>query len=345
MESRSLHAVTWVVWTGATAAGLMLIGNPLYLALLLGVVTVYYMAAVTEHPQERGWGMLLRFALWLVLLVIPLNALTIHVGSHVLFRLPDHWPLVGGIVALEGVLAGLVNALRLFALTLLFVCFNLEISQAELLRLVPAFVYEAGLVLSIGLTFVPQMMLSAREIREAQLVRGYRMRRVRDARPFVMALLTVGLERSFALAESMESRGFGRMRAQPSWRDLVAKAASVLGLGAVLSGLFLQTYYASMREIGRWIAVAGGGLLLGVFWAQGRRVLRVHYRTAKWSWRDGIALSACAGIVGALAFAGVRSPGVLAYSPYQNIAPAFDPLVGIVLMLYLVPLSIRSRWR
>lgn len=320
----------------------MSIRNPLYLMILMGVVGVQYAATSVRHPQERGWGVLLRMAFWLVLFVIPFNALSIHAGSHVLLRLPDRWPLVGGIVTWEGVVAGVVNALGLFTLMLLFARFNLEISQAQLLRLTPAFLYEAGLVLSIGLTFVPQMMVSAQEIREAQRVRGHRMRRVRDALPFVMALLTTGLEKSFALAESMESRGFGRARALPRNRDVWYKGLAVLGLMGVLCGLFLQTYYRSWLVPGWTLAGLGTGLLVAVFWAQGRRVLRVHYRRERWSWRDGIVIAACVGVAVSVAWVRQGGSNPLAYSPYQALSPAFVPAIGVVLMLLLVPLFVHS---
>jgi len=340
-QSGELHPATWVVWTGVAAACVMLVGNPLYLMVLLGVVGVQYLAASTRQPHERGWGMLLRMGLWLIVLVVPLNALTIHAGSHVLFRLPEHWPLIGGRVTWEGVIAGGMNALSLFSLLVLFACLNLEITQAQLLRLTPAFVYEAGLVLSIGLAFVPQMMVSAREIREAQRVRGHRMRRVKDALPFVMALLTTGLERSFALAESMEARGFGRARSQPRRIELWYRALAVLGLIGVLCGLFLQTYYASWRVLGWVVAAISAVVLLAVFWGQGRRLLRTHYRRERWTWRDGVVLAACAGVAAFLVLARGRASEALAYSPYQSVVPAFNPTVGVVLMLLLAPLVVR----
>jgi energy-coupling factor transport system permease protein len=39
-------------------------------------------------------------------LTIPFNALMIHAGDYVLFRLPEGWPLVGGAITLEAVLYG-----------------------------------------------------------------------------------------------------------------------------------------------------------------------------------------------------------------------------------------------
>jgi energy-coupling factor transport system permease protein len=314
------------------AAVVTLTRNPLYLSLLLGVVAVQYASASQRRPESQGWWMLLRLALWMALLVIPFNALNIHVGRHVLFRLPANWPLIGGNVTLEGVVAGAANALALWTLIALFAALNLQISQAQMLRLTPAFVYEAGLIASIALTFIPQMMVSASEIREAQLVRGHRMRRVRDMLPFLMALLTTGLERGFQLAESLEARGFGNVRDLPRGRDLLYKGLTLLGLAGVLSGFFVQTYFESLRLLG-WSAVAlGATLLLGVFWAQGRRVLRVH-----WTWRDGVTLAVSLAVAMPLILARTRDEPLLLYDPYQRLLPPFYTWVGVALVLLATP--------
>ena len=196
-----LHPVAWVTWTISGAVAATMTRNPLYLAILLGIVAIHYYGLASQHnPQAQGWQAMLRLALVLVCLVVPFNALSVHAGSHVLFRLPPSWPLIGGNITLEAVIWGATTALGLLSLMMLFATFNLAVDQAQILRLTPAFVYEAGLTVSIALTFVPQMMISAREIREAQSIRGHRIRRARDMLPLLMALLTTGLEQSFQLA-------------------------------------------------------------------------------------------------------------------------------------------------
>ena len=336
-----MHPITWVVWTGLAAVVALLTRNPLYLSLLLGVAIVHYVSVGQGHRvEDQGWRMLLRVALWMALLVIPLNALSIHVGSHVLFRLPARWPLVGGAITVEGILAGAVSALSLLALIALFATFNLRISQAQLLRLTPGFVYEAGLVVSIALAFVPQMLVSGREIREAQLVRGHKMRRARDMQPYLMALLTTGLERSFQLAESMEARGFGNARSLPRGRELLLKGLTLLGLAGLLCGVFLQTYFESLRVVGWTIAGASAALLIGVFWAQGRRVLRVRYRLERWTWRDGVVLAFCLAAAALLALARLKDGAAFAYSSYVDLLPPFDPAIGIALILLAAPVVV-----
>ena len=127
----------------------------------------------------------------------------------VLFTLPRNWPLIGGPITLEGLLYGLSGGASLFAVLLVFATFNLALDSHRLLRWLPSGLYQAGLVVSIALSFIPQLMSSLQEIREAQRVRGHQFRGVRDWIPLFVPLITTALERSLTLAESMEARGFG----------------------------------------------------------------------------------------------------------------------------------------
>jgi len=340
-----LHPVTWVAWAVTGVAAATMIHNPLYLAILLGVVAIQYALASQRHPKAQGWRALLRVALGLAILVIPLNALNAHAGSHVLFRLPPKWPLIGGNITLEAVAWGATTALGLLTLIVLFATFNLEVNQAQILRLTPAFVYEAGLTISIALTFVPQMLLSAKEIREAQLIRGHRMRRARDMLPLVMALLTTGLERSFQLAESMEARGFGNVQPLPQARDILYKSLTLLGLAGVLGSFFALTYLSS----GQWVSWTGialsAALLLGVFWAQGRRVSRSRYHRDRWTWRDTAVVGAGVAVLGILIGARTVDAGALQYYPYTELLPPFAPWLGASLLPLAAPSMLSERQR
>jgi energy-coupling factor transport system permease protein len=337
-----LHPVTWVVWTVVGAVTATMTHNPLYLAILAGVVAIQYTLASRRHPEAQGWRTLLRLAFGLAALTIPLNALNAHAGSHVLFRLPARWPLIGGNITLEAVLWGATTALGLMVLMALFATLNLEVDQAQILRLTPAFLYEAGLIASIALTFIPQMLSSAREIREAQLIRGHRIRRARDVLPLVMALLTTGLERSFQLAESMEARGFGNVRPVARLRDVLLKSLTLLGLAGVLGSVFALTYLSS----GRWAAQAGlalsVALLLATFWAQGRRVQRTRYRRERWTWRDGAVAGAGMALLGTLVAVRLTHAAALQYYPYTQLLPPFQPWLGGALLLLAVPAMLQS---
>jgi len=105
----------------------------------------------------------------------------------------------------------------------------------------------------------------------------------------------------------------------------------------VLCGVFVQTYFASLRAVGWTAAAASAALLLGVFWAQGRRVLRVRYRRERWTWRDGVVLAVCLAVVGLLAWARLQDAAAFAYSPYDRLLPPFEAIVGIALVLLIAP--------
>jgi len=332
-----LHPLTWVVWTASITAIAILTRNPLYITLVLGTVVINHAVVSKNQPDAAGWHTLLRIAMGLALFTIPFNALGVHTGSHVLFQLPAHWPIVGGKITLEAVVWGACSALSLMTLMLLFATFNLAVNQAQILRLTPAFIYEAGLIVSIALTFFPQMMASAKEIHEAQLIRGHRIRRIRDMLPFVMALLTTGLERSFQLAESMEARGFGNVRARPKMQDVLYKTFVLLGLGGFLGGFFALTYLEAFRRAGWTIVILSALLLLAVFWAQGKRIIRTHYRRERMSWRDGVILATCLCIIAGLVWFRIYNVASLLYYPYTDLVPPFHPVIGTALLALILP--------
>jgi energy-coupling factor transport system permease protein len=338
-----LHSLAWVVWTVSVTVAVTLTRNPLYISLVLGVVAVNHAAVGKNRPDASSWRALTRIAVGLALFAIPFNALGVHTGNYILFQLPSSWPVIGGNITLEAVIWGACSALSLTALMLLFATFNLAVSQAQILRLTPAFVYEAGLIVSIALTFFPQMLASAKEIREAQAIRGHRIRRVRDMLPFVMALLTTGLEHSFQLAESMEARGFGNVRSLPQAHELWLQALTLLGLGGFLSGFFVLTYFEAFQIAGWAVVFSSILLLLCVFWAQGKRVTRTHYHQDRFTWRDGLIVAACLGVVATLVWFRVADPTSLLYYPYTAIIPPFHPTIGALLLLLLLPAVVDRR--
>jgi energy-coupling factor transport system permease protein len=331
------------MWTVSITAAAILTRNPLYITLVLGAIAVNHVMVIKDRPDAAGWHTLLRVAMGLALFTIPFNALSAHTGSHVLFQLPANWPIVGGKITLEAVVWGACSALNLMTLMLLFATFNLAVNQAQILRLTPAFIYEAGLIVSIALTFFPQMMASAKEIREAQLIRGHRIRRIRDMLPFVMALLTTGLEHSFQLAESMEARGFGNVRALPKMRDVLYKALVLLGLGGFLSGFFALTYFEAFQTTGWVIVTLSATLLLAVFWAQGKRITRTRYSRDRATWRDGVVLAACLCVAVTLAWFRIYDAASLLYYPYTELVPPFHPAIGAVLLTMILPAIIQRQ--
>ena len=334
------HTLAWLIWTLGAAVPALITRNPLYLAIIGLAVALVYAVAGEGSEQAQSWRALLRIGALMALIAIPLNALMVHQGRYVLFRLPAHWPLVGGAITLEAVAYGAVSGLAIWVLLLIFATFNLCVDASELLRLAPPFLYQAGVVTSIALTFMPQMLSSAREIREAQRIRGHRFRGWRTLLPLFVPLITTGLEHAIQLAESMEARGFGGELTGMSPRESNRlRLAMLTALAMALVGLFLQTYHRQRPEVGLALLAMGAVLLLGCCVVLGRHVRRSRFRRAGWSAVDlAVAGSGVLVATGALV---VRALDQLAlvYYPYPpySLLPAFDPLVGGLLMLLALP--------
>jgi energy-coupling factor transport system permease protein len=334
------HTFAWVIWLIAAAMPAFTVHNPLYLGLVLGTAWIVYSALGRTSPLGSSWGGFVKIGLFFLVLAVPFNALSIHTGQLILFRLPESWPIVGGAITLEAILAGLVNGLSLLTILLVFATFNAVVDHYQLLRATPAFLFQAGVVVSIAITFVPQMVLSGKEIREAQRIRGHRFRGIRDLLPLVIPLLASALERAIQLAETMEARGFGSaVKPVSRRRGSLIQGAMLAALLALLAGLFVVTYFPAGSLWGWMLVILGVVGLLAIFWLQGRGVQRTHYRRERWTVRDTAVAAAGAVVVASVVIARLTVPEALVYSPFPPypLLPPFNPWVGAVLLLLALP--------
>ncbi len=339
------HALAWTTWLVAAALPALLTRNPYYLSLVILAASVVYLAQESRSPVARGWSAFIKLGLILCAFSVPANALFVHYGDIVLISLPRDWPVVGGGITLEAALFGLGNGLSLLALLLIFAVFNIAVPPASLLRLVPNFLHQAGVTVAIAIAFVPQMIVSAQEIREAQQVRGHRFRGLRDLLPLFVPLLAGGLERAIQLAESMEARGFGNERiGSISGSMLTARAASVAGLAGLAIGAFVYAYFPDRRAAGGMALVISVILLLVSFWLMGRATRRSHYRRWLWRQRDTV-LALSSGAIMLFVFAlWLWDRSALIYYPYPPLSPwpTFRLEVGLALALLALPAFLAS---
>src|SRR3954469_13466336 len=87
---------------------------------------------------------------------------------------------------------------------------NALASPARLLKLMPGALYEAGVAVTVALSFAPQAVASITRIRAARRLRGRPSRGLRAWRGLAVPILEEALERSVDLAAAMDARGFGR---------------------------------------------------------------------------------------------------------------------------------------
>ncbi|HSM57740.1 MAG TPA: energy-coupling factor transporter transmembrane component T [Candidatus Sulfomarinibacteraceae bacterium] len=336
-EQAYFDARAWLVWLLSAAAVTMLTRNPLYTLLLLLVSRVVDDSCAADDSElQLPLG---RLAVVILLFSGGFNALFVNQGATVLARLPAAWPLIGGPITLEGVAYGLETGLILLALLSFFLAFNRIVPVSALARLAPRAFQDLGVVLLIALTYVPETARNVQRIREAQAVRGHRLKSMWDWRPLMVPLLVGSLERAMMLAEAMVARGFGATRErQQSARALAGLAG---GLGLVLAGWVTALWWGA---IGWAIAAGGVALLLFQVWQNGRRVEATRHRAEPWSlWDTLLIIASLIPLAMLLLLPLLTGQEVGSYSPYPRLQlPPFHPLLGTSFLLFVMPAIVVS---
>ena len=343
MLSRDLHPLAWWAWALGLAAAASMTTNPLLLLLLMGTATTVVMMRRSAHPYGRS------FRLYALLALVT-------VGVRVVFRilfggqetgrvildlpeipLPD---LAAGIqllgpVTVEAVLAGLYDGLRLAAIILVVGAANSLANPKRLLASVPPALYEVGTALVVAVTVVPQLAQSVRRVRAAQALRGGADGRVGRLRRFLVPVLEDALERSLALAASMDTRGYGRSGGA-SRRDRWVTGSLLLGaLVAVCVGTYAWLDPTAPRVLAAPLLVAAVVVAVAGMASAGRRVSRTRYRPDRWRGPELVTLATGVGVAVAAAWLS-RSQVPVAY-PTVDVVPYLTPAALLVGLLGLVP--------
>jgi len=322
---KTFRAQAWGVWLLAGGALVLATRNPLFLLLLLAISRVTQATCATGPAGSRlRYG---RIAAFILVFATLFNLLTAHVGETVLLTLPAGWWLIGGPITLEAAVYGFITGLGLVTLLSFFVAFNAIVPTGELIGLVPAALYELGLVLLLAITYAPETGRQLQRIREAQAIRGHRVRGLRDWRPIVIPLLVGGLERAMNLAETMVARGFGAVaHVATPWR---VRLGLLAGLALTLAGA-LRLAWAGADG---WALIGAGAVAVGLAYrALSRDVRRTRYRPRPWTTADtAIVVGALLPLVLLLPLLALAGAG-LAYEPYPRLSlPAFSPWAGLLL--------------
>ncbi|MCG8352444.1 MAG: energy-coupling factor transporter transmembrane protein EcfT [Chloroflexales bacterium] len=331
-----LHPLAWLGWLVAALVALSVTRNPLYLCLILLCLALVKAGVRTRNEAQPMPLSLLRFGLIVTTTATLFNAAIARAGTTTLFTLPAFLPVIGGAVTLEAFIFGALNGLALTGFYAAFMVMNTALSVRTLIRFIPRAFTPVAVVVSIAVAFVPTTLQQFRQIREAQAIRGHRIRKLRDWAPLLMPLLISGLERALQLAEAMTARGFAANRNQAQGQS--TQIALVVGLAALLGGWLLRLAW-QLDALGMALMIVGAGALLGALIVTGRRVPRTSYRVEPWTWRDGGVLGGAALVIGIFL---LQLPGIdrssLFYAPYPTLqSPAFAPLIGFATLALTLP--------
>ena len=291
---RPLHPAAWWLWAGGMAAAAMRTTNPLLLGLIIAVVAYVVSARRTAAPWARSFGSFVRLAIFVVVFRLGLQVLFgMRVPGMTLFTLPGvtlpsfmAGVSLGGPVTAQALLGACVQGLRLATVLVCFGAVNTLCSPYRMLRALPASLYEAGVAVTVALSFDPQAVIQIGRIREARRLRGRPTRGVAALRGMALPVLEGALDRSIGLAASMDTRGYGRRSDVAASTRRVTSAATGHGFLAVAVGLYGVLDAGAPRALG--LPVLGIGALViavGLF-AGGRQAMRTRYRPDVWRGRE-----------------------------------------------------------
>jgi energy-coupling factor transport system permease protein len=330
-----MHPLAWAAWLTAVTLYAFAVTNPLYVLLALGAVLVVHLGA--PRPATglvRPVRMFLVLGLGLLAVRLVLLSVVSNPGETALAVLPraalPRWMggfTLGGPVTAEVLVEGAAEGLRLLLVLVAFGVVNAAVDVPALVRSVPSAFRDAGIVVSIALAFVPGVLRTAREVRDAQLLRGERgLRTIGPS--LVVPVLGMSLERALLLAESMDARGYGASATVAPSRTLTAA-----GLGAVAGGVAL---WVAGRSTAAGAFVLAGILALALTVRAVSRGAR-ETRLAPPAWRAldiGVALCSLAGVV-----AGATLARATSYTAYPIVrAPGFSLAAGAAALLFASPL-------
>ncbi|MEV0645371.1 CbiQ family ECF transporter T component [Phytomonospora sp. NPDC050363] len=331
---RTVHPGAWWLWSLGLATAASRTTNPILLVMILTVCGY----VVVRRRGDAPWALAFRMYLYLAGFIVTMRVVFRIVfgggqGDIILFTLPEiplpEWAAgirLFGAVAVEQVLGGFYDGLRLATMVVCVGAANALANPKRMLKALPGALYEIGTAVVVALTVAPQLVESVIRVRRARRLRAGGQKGLRALRGILIPVLEDALNRSLALAAAMASHGYGRTGRVPRGTRLLTGSLVVTGLLGVCAGLYgvmdaSTPPYMRAPMLLAGLAVATTGFVIG-----GKRVRRSRYRPDRW--RPGEFTVAASGLAtGALMYLTTRvDPANL----YPSLNPLTWPEVGLL---------------
>ena len=220
-------------------------------ATLLFFVLIIIVTIVSYHPiliaisfvgaflyklkleNKKAISYLLKFILPLVLLVSVFNMLFTHYGNTVLFKAFDMN------YTLEGLFYGFSQGLMLGAVIMWISNYSSVISAEKFLSVFGRFMPNLALLFSMVLSFIPRLKKNATEINDARLLLDNNESKIKKSINSFSALITLTLEESIEISNSMKSRFYGSKRTVYSKYRICPKDYILIAFELILTAVII----------------------------------------------------------------------------------------------------------
>ena len=192
---------------------------------------------------KNAVSFLLKFVIPLVLFAAFFNMLFSHYGSTVLFTVKEFY------FTFESLAAGFFTGVMIGAVMIWFSAYNEVITGDKFMALFGGFAPNLALLFSMILRFIPLMVKTANEIKDAHKGLGYETKGIKNALARFSALISISLEKSIETADTMKARGFGKKKRSfySAFEFRAPDLSAIIFITALLIYLFIACGIGSMQ--------------------------------------------------------------------------------------------------
>jgi energy-coupling factor transport system permease protein len=310
LKSSSFHPYSWWALGLAFAISAAAASN---VFALLGIIAL--VLAVTLGAREATrWARSLSFYLVTALAVVLIRVIfrivfNFDSQTNTAFALPLVTVSLGelgrvelfGRVSWDALLGALRDGLRMAAIILSVGLANTLANPRRLLKNTPGALYEVASAWVIALNMAPQLIDSAKRVKQASRLRG-RNQKQNVLGSLIIPVLEDTIERSLALAASMSARGFGRQGQLSQSQQIASRVLSLFGVICLSIGAYLLLTLPR-PWVGALLLGAGVLAVLKTSRIASKRQIRTRYAPEPWAIRDfsvlgAAALIACLPLIG-----------------------------------------------
>lgn len=242
MKKLQLHPFTWWIWAIGLSIASIRLDNPLISLACVGAVALIVVSQRSSDPWSKSFNWTLKLSAWILFVRTIIGIIIgVPIPGKVLFSIPviplPSWMpgiRIGGNVTAERLISSLSEGVIICSVIIFFGAATSLTSPHKLLKVLPIYIYEFGVSVVIATSVLPQLVASISRIRQAQRLRGQKLRGFYSWKRVAIPLLEESLARSLDLAASMDSRGYGISRNRSTYKPFTWKLSDLVVIGSAL---------------------------------------------------------------------------------------------------------------
>jgi len=186
----------------------MFFNHPVFLLIAFFLMLIFNLTQAGREALRKWMPMLIVMGT----IIIALNPFLVSRGTNILFYFR------GKQVTLEATMYGVVMALTIITIIIMFVAFNIVLNGNKFLFIFSRILPRSAFLIMLTLRFMPLLRERYDEIETVQQVKGKSLKagsiinRMKSGMTFLQILLAWSLEEAIQTADAMKARGYGRGR-------------------------------------------------------------------------------------------------------------------------------------